>query len=74
MLCRATQDRQVIAESSEKTQSTGGGNGKPLQYTCCENLMNCIKGKFGLGEQSEAGQRLTEFCKKKKKKKKLHES
>ena len=22
---------------------TGGGNGKPLQYTSCENPMNCIK-------------------------------
>ena len=24
---------------------TGGGNGKPTQYICCENLMNCIKGQ-----------------------------
>ena len=45
MPCRATQDRQVIAESSDKTWSTGGGNGKSTQYTCHENLMNCIKGK-----------------------------
>ena len=27
-----------------KARSTEGGNGKPLQYTCHENLMNCIKG------------------------------
>ena len=54
MLCRATQDRQVIAESSEKTQSTGGGNGKPLQYTCCENLMNCIKGQKDMTPKDES--------------------
>ena len=33
MLCRATQDGWVIAESSDKTWSTGGGNGKPPQCT-----------------------------------------
>ena len=32
-----------MAESSDKTLSTGEGNGKPHQYTFCENLMNCIK-------------------------------
>ena len=26
-----------------KTRSTGGQNSKPPQYTCCENIMNCIK-------------------------------
>ena len=43
MLCRATQDRQVIVESSDKTWSTGEGNGKPLQYSCLENPMNSMK-------------------------------
>ena len=43
MLCRATHDGWVIVESSDKTRSTGVGNGKPPQYTCRENLMNCIK-------------------------------
>ena len=43
MLCRATQDVQVIVESSDKTWSTGKGNGKPLQYSCLENLMNSMK-------------------------------
>ena len=43
--CRAIQDRWVIAKSSDKTWSTGGGKGKPPHYTCCENLMNCIKGQ-----------------------------
>ena len=40
--CSATQVGQVIVESSNKMLSTGG-NGKPLQYTCCENLTDCIK-------------------------------
>ena len=39
MPCRATQDSQVMVESSDKTWSTGGGNGKPLQYSCQENPM-----------------------------------
>ena len=39
----ATQDRQVMVESSDKTWSTGEGNGKPLQYSCLENPMNCMK-------------------------------
>ena len=43
MPCRATQDGRVIAESSDKIWYTGGGNGKPPQYTCHENLMNCMK-------------------------------
>ena len=40
---RATQDGQVMAESSDKTWSTGEGNGKPLQYHCLENPMNSMK-------------------------------
>ena len=43
MLCRATQDGWVMAESSDKTWSTGEGNGKPLQYSCLENPMNSMK-------------------------------
>ena len=43
MLCRATQDRRVMVESSDKTWSTGEGNGKPLQYFCLENPMNSMK-------------------------------
>ena len=42
MLCRATQNRRVVVESSDKRQSTGGGNGKPLQYSCHENTMNSM--------------------------------
>ena len=40
---RATQDGWVIVESSDKTFSTGEGNGKPLQYSCLENPMNSMK-------------------------------
>ena len=43
MMCRATQDRKVIVESSDKKWSTGEGNGKPLQYSCLENPMNSMK-------------------------------
>ena len=43
MPCRATQDGQVMVESSDKSWSTGEGNGKPLQYSCLENPMNSIK-------------------------------
>ena len=30
-------------ESSDKTWSTGEGNGKPLQHSCLENPMNSMK-------------------------------
>ena len=40
---RATQNGQVMVESSDKTQFTREGNGKPLQYSCLENPMNRMK-------------------------------
>ena len=43
MPCGATQDRQVMVESSDKMWSTGQGNGKPFQYSCLENSMNSMK-------------------------------
>ena len=43
MLCRATKERLVTLENSDKTWSTGEGNGKPLQYSCLENPMNSMK-------------------------------
>ena len=43
MPCRATQDKQVMVESSDKMWSTGEGNDKPLQYSCLENPMNSMK-------------------------------
>ena len=43
MQCGATQDGHVMVERSGRMWSTGEGNGKPLQYSCVENPMNCIK-------------------------------
>ena len=43
MLCKATQDGQVMVESSDKIWSTGEGKGKQLQYSCLENPMNSMK-------------------------------
>ena len=43
MLCRATQDRWVLVENSDKMWPTGEGNGKPLQYSCLENPVNAMK-------------------------------
>ena len=43
MPCRATQDEEVLVESSDKVWSPGEGNGKPLQYSCLENCMDSRK-------------------------------
>ena len=43
MLCRATQDQQVMVESSDKMWSTGEGNDKLPLYSCLENPMNSMK-------------------------------
>ena len=43
MPCRATQDGQVMVESSDKTWSTGEENSKLLQFSCLENPMNSMK-------------------------------
>ena len=43
MPCGATQDGQVMVERSDRMWSTGGENGKPLQYSCLENPMNSMK-------------------------------
>ena len=32
-----------MVEMSDRTWSTGEGNGKPLQYSCLENPMNSMK-------------------------------
>ena len=32
-----------MVETSDKTWSTGEGNGKPLQHSCLENTLNIIK-------------------------------
>ena len=43
MPCGATPDGRVMVERSDKTWSTGEGNGKPLQYSCLENPINSRK-------------------------------
>ena len=40
---RATQDRWVMVERSDRMWSIGEGNGKSLQYSCLENPMNTMK-------------------------------
>ena len=45
MLCRATQDRWVMMQSSEKIWSIGEGNGEQFQYSCLEDPMNSKKCK-----------------------------
>ena len=42
-MCVATQDGQVTVETSDKTWSSGGGNGNLLQYSCCENPVDSMK-------------------------------
>ena len=39
----ANQDVQVMVERYDRMWSTGEANGKPLQYSCLENLMNSMK-------------------------------
>ena len=40
MLCGAMQYGWVMLERSVRMWSTGEGNGKPLQISCLEDLMN----------------------------------
>ena len=39
----ATQDGWVMVESSDKTWSTGEGNGNPFQYSSPKNHMNSME-------------------------------
>ena len=39
----ATQDGRVMVKRSDRMWSTGEGNGKPLQYSCLENLVNNMR-------------------------------
>ena len=54
MLGRATQDGWVTAKSSDQTGSTGGGNDKPLQYSCCENPMSSMKRQKDIPPENES--------------------
>ena len=42
MPCRA-QDGRVTVDSPDKTWSIGERNGKPPQYSCLKNPVNCMK-------------------------------
>ena len=42
-MSRATLDRWVMVERSDKMWSTGEENGKSLQYFCLESPMNSMK-------------------------------
>ena len=53
MPCRATQDRQVIVKSSDKTWSTAEGNGNWLQYLCLENPMDSMKRQKDMTSEDE---------------------
>ena len=53
MPCRVPHDRWGIVESSDKTWSTGEGNGKPLQYSCLEHPMNSMKRQKGMTLKDE---------------------
>ena len=53
MPCRVPQDGRVMVERSDKTWSTGEGNGKPLQYSCLENPMNSMKRQKGVTLKDE---------------------
>ena len=41
-MSRATQDGQVMVESSDKMWSDGEVNGKPFEYSCLENPMSSM--------------------------------
>ena len=51
---RAIQDGRVILQRIDKTWSSGGGNGKPLWYTSCENLVKCIKRQKDMTPKDES--------------------
>ena len=53
MLYRVMQDGQVIVKCFDKTWSTGGENGKLLQYSCPENPMNSMKYQKDMIPQKE---------------------
>ena len=42
-----------MEDSSDKRQSTGEGNGKPLQYSQLENPMNSMKRQKGMTLKDE---------------------
>ena len=53
MPCKATQGRWVMVESSDKTWSTGEGNGRSLQHSYLENPMNSMKRQQDMTQKDE---------------------
>ena len=53
MLCLSTQNGEVVVKSSDKTWSSGGGNGNPLQYSCLENSVNNMKRQKDMTPEDE---------------------
>ena len=51
MQYRATQDRQVMMESSDKTWATAEGNGKPFHYSYSRIPWTVCKGKQTLKDE-----------------------
>ena len=45
--------RQMGHESSDKTWSTGGANGKPLHHSCRKNPMNSMKRQKDITPEDE---------------------
>ena len=54
MPCKATQGGRVIVKSPDKIRSTGEGNSKPLQYSCCKNPMNRMKRQKDMTPEDES--------------------
>ena len=54
MPCRATQDGQVMVESSGKMCPTGEGNDKPLKYSCLDKPMNNMKRQKDMTPEDES--------------------
>ena len=52
MLCRASQDGQVMVDHSDKTWSTEEGNCKRLQHSYLDIPMNSMKKKNGVSSNS----------------------
>ena len=53
MLCRSTQDSWVIVKNSDKTWTTGGGNGSQLHYLCLENPMDNMERQKDMTPEDE---------------------
>ena len=54
MPCRATQDGQVMVESSGKMCPTGEGHDKPLKYSCLDKPMNNMKRQKDMTPEDES--------------------